>query len=86
MPKRKYGRRHQLERKRWEPVVARGDGWCAEAVCLKPSRYIDPDERWHLAHDSTGTHYIGVSHERCNTSEAAVRGNKERALPVRWAL
>lgn len=86
MPKSKYGRRHQIERQQWEPVVKRGDGWCAELICLMSSRYVDPDEPWHLAHDTTGTRYIGVSHARCNTSEAAVRGNKQRALPARWTL
>ena len=76
--KDKYGSEHQRERKRWVSVVARGDQLCAEMVCLMDTRTIDPREPWHLAHDPTGTVIIGVSHERCNTSEGASRGNRMR--------
>lgn len=84
--KDKYGSEHQRERKRWVSVVARGDQLCAEMVCLMDTRTIDPREPWHLAHDPTGTVIIGVSHERCNTSEGASRGNRMRgqARVTRW--
>ena len=84
--KDKYGSEHQRERKRWVSVVARGDQLCAEMVCLMDTRTIDPLDPWHLAHDPTGTIIIGVSHERCNTSEGASRGNRLRGQGrvTRW--
>ena len=75
----KYGTSYQAIRKAWAPVVARGDATCHEPICLMPTRAITPGSRWHLSHDPTGTVILGPSHQRCNTSEAATRGNKERA-------
>lgn len=83
MPRPKYGYDHQQERKRWAPRVARGECSCAEVVCLMESRTIDPRDPWHLAHDPTGTVIVGVSHERCNTSEGAIRGNQLRGMAPR---
>lgn len=74
----KYRWAHQQERKRWAPVVAAGEAYCVERVCLLRSRWIRPGSRWHLAHDPTGTVWIGVAHEKCNTSEGAARGNRQR--------
>lgn len=79
MAKPKYRHAHQQERKRWEPVVAAGEAYCAEARCLMKSRWIPPGSRWDLAHDPSGTVVIGVSHARCNRSEGASRGNRMRA-------
>lgn len=87
MAKRKYRRAHQAERAKWAPEVEAGRGWCVEPVCLMPSRWIQPGTAWHLAHDTSGTIWIGVSHARCNSSEGARRGNRSR-VPTsgRWVL
>lgn len=83
----KYGYAHRMERKKWEPVVAAGNAQCSEPVCLMRSRWIYPNERWHLSHDPTGTAYLGPSHRRCNEAENARRNNPKRAAtPARWVL
>lgn len=82
----RYRHAHQQERKRWAKQVEQGLAFCAEPRCLMPDRWIHPNARWHLLHDPTGTTYIGVGHERCNTSEGATRGNLARARRRRWAL
>lgn len=74
----KYGYAHRKTRAAWVSVAARGEATCAEDDCLHDDRTIHPDQTWHLAHDPTGTIVIGVSHERCNTSEGATRGNAMR--------
>lgn len=95
MSKPRYRYAHQQERKRWEPVVAAGEAYCAEPRCLMRTRWIAPGTKWHVSHDPSGTVVIGVSHERCNTSEGATRGNRmRRKRPVkrppptsgRWSL
>ncbi|WP_134740008.1 hypothetical protein [Nocardioides sp. 503] len=82
MAKPKYRWAHQQERKRWVPVVAAGEAYCAEPVCKMRSRLIPPawanTQLWHLCHDPTGTVVIGPGHRRCNTSEGASRGNRQR--------
>lgn len=85
MAKPRYRYAHQQERKRWEPVVAAGEAYCAERRCLMRSRWIAPGPwwTWDLAHDETGTVVIGVSHARCNRSEGATRGNRMRAKQSR---
>jgi hypothetical protein len=74
----KYGTAYRAIRNAWAPVVARGEARCSEPVCLMPTREIIPGSRWHLSHDPTGTRLLGPSHARCNTSEAATRGNTAR--------
>jgi hypothetical protein len=61
-----YGRKHRLERKRWEPIVAAGDAVCAR--CLRP---ISPGGRWHLSHDhfAADGSYEGIAHASCNIAE-----------------
>lgn len=78
MSKPRYRYAHQQERKRWAPIVEAGDGYCAERVCVMRSRWIQPGTAWDLAHDQTGTVYIGVAHQRCNRREGAARGNRMR--------
>ena len=78
----KYGHAHRKARAKWAEVVARGEAECCEIVCLKPSRHIDPDEEWHLAHTADGLDYLGPAHAECNTSEGAIRGNQGRAFLV----
>lgn len=69
---------HRAERMRYVHVVALGNGWCCEPICLMPSRYIEPGTAWDVGHDTTGTQYIGPCHARCNRSEGATRGNRNR--------
>jgi hypothetical protein len=93
----RYGWQHQKERKRWEPVVAAGNGYCVQtdprdptsppgSGCVMPTRWIKPGELWQLAHDYTGTTYLGPAHRRCNLRDAAIRGHRKRNQPTRWAL
>lgn len=74
----KYGTAYKAIRRAWAPVVASGEGTCHEPICLMPTRSITPGSQWHLSHDTTGTRIIGPSHGICNTTEAAIRGNRER--------
>jgi hypothetical protein len=78
----KYGWDHQQERERWRPIVAAGEAYCAEPVCLMRSRWIQPalanTQLWHVCHDPSGQIVIGVGHRRCNLAEAARRGNRMR--------
>lgn len=73
---------HRAQRRYWEPIVAAGQAYCAEPVCLEVrdgrSRWIEPGSPWHVCHDPSGTVYLGPGHARCNTSEAATRGNRQR--------
>ena len=82
MAKPKYGHAHQQERERWRPIVAAGEAYCAEPVCLMRSRLIPaawaPTQLWHVCHDPSGLIVIGVGHRRCNLAEAARRGNRMR--------
>ena len=73
------------------PVVDAGNAWCAELVCVMPSRHIAPGSPWALAHDHrdpTGRTLLGPAHRRCNGAEAARRNNPKRKQrePRRLAL
>jgi hypothetical protein len=60
---------------------------CVEPVCKFATRLISPWQRASVSHDQTGTQILGPSHLKCNLSEAAVRGNRQRARGrKRWAL
>jgi hypothetical protein len=60
---------------------------CVEPICLFRTRLITPWQRASVSHDQTGTRILGPSHLKCNLSEAAIRGNKQRgAKRRRWAL
>lgn len=80
---RGYDSKHKAERARWAPVVAAGQAYCTEPVCLEQrdghSRWIAPTEPWHLAHGDGQSGYRGPAHPRCNSSEGATRGNRGRA-------
>lgn len=96
MAKPRYRYAHQQERNNhWRPIVAAGEAYCAEPICLLPSRWIPPEwaptQLWHVCHDPTGTVVIGVGHRKCNTSEGATRGNRMRgrrepSTANRWTL
>lgn len=75
---RGYDQRHKDERARWAPVIAAGHGWCAEIKCIEHSRWIPPGSAWDLAHDEDRRTYRGPAHRRCNRSEGATRGNRQR--------
>jgi predicted kinase len=72
---RGYGAAHRRERARWAPVVASGEATCAERVCLKLSRWIDPveDADWELAHTIDRSGYLGPAHFICNRTEPQMR-------------
>lgn len=86
-----HTRRHRKQHEADAAIVNEGRAYCAEIVCLEErdgrTRWISPGSRWASAHDPTGTHYVGISHGRCNESEGATRGNKARATILRtWDL
>jgi hypothetical protein len=73
---RGYGSSHQAERARLEPTIQAGQGWCAEVICVMPTRWIRPGTPWHLAHSQDRSQWLGPSHERCNIAEVnRRRGN-----------
>ena len=91
MSKPQYRYAHQQERDRWRPVVESGRAYCAEPICVLPSRWIAPGTPWDLSHDVTGTHWIGPSHARCNRAENARRNKvwtktKRAKGARRWKL
>lgn len=78
----RYGYAHQKLRARWAVKVKAGNVHCWRCGC-----WLDPEQPWHLGHkDDDPTEYEGPECVRCNTSTAAVRGNKLRAHPTRWKL
>lgn len=83
---------HRAERKRWAPVVKAGEAYCVEPRCLVElaggTRLIVPGTAWDVCHDPTATYYLGPGHARCNRSEGAARGNRERGdnAADRWAF
>lgn len=84
---RGYGHQHQLEKAKWQPVIDAGHGTCHATICLEPTRTIQPDAAWDLGHTPDRTSYTGPEHPRCNRSEGARRGNKQRNRgPRRWIL
>jgi len=59
---RGYGRRHQLLRARWAPIVATGTVDCARC-----HQRIPPGAPWDLGHDDTDRRrYTGPEHPACN--------------------
>ena len=78
MTKPKYNGQHQRERARWTPLVNAGRVMCHAVRCLEPHRLIIPGTLWDLGHNPAGTAWTGPEHARCNRSEGATRGNKER--------
>lgn len=75
---RDYGHEHQQERERWRPVVEAGEAHCHAIRCLETSRWIHPDDPWHLGHNADRTAWTGPEHPGCNTSDGAIRGNRRR--------
>lgn len=91
MASKMYGTAHKAERKRWEPTIDNGDGWCNEPICLEEregrGRWINPATPWDLAHDRTTGQWRGPAHARCNRAEGARHGNTSKPpSPKNWAL
>lgn len=71
---RGYGSRHQRLRRQWDTTVQRG-----EAHCWRCHTWLPPGQPWHLGHDPVDRSvYRGPECPRCNTSDAAKRGNAAR--------
>jgi hypothetical protein len=72
---RGYGADHQRLRKRWAPLVERG-----EVSCWRCGLPIDPGENWHLGHhDEDRSIEARPEHaERCNLAAAGRKANAQR--------
>lgn len=68
---RGYGAKHQAERKRLAPIVARG-----QTPCAKCGDLIVPPEPWDLGHTDDRTGWTGPEHQDCNRRAAARRRNR----------
>lgn len=72
---RGYDAKHKAERKRLEPIVARG-----ETPCARCGERIIPPEPWDLDHQPDRQGYLGPSHQSCNRAEGArTRNRRARA-------
>jgi hypothetical protein len=71
-----WGSQHQRIRAQWAPIVASGQAFCAQPVCLYRSRWIPPGTAWDLGHTQDRTGWIGPTHALCNRREGGIRGNK----------
>jgi hypothetical protein len=70
----RYGWAHQQVRQQLLAEYSPTDP-CRQVPCLRPGQPLGPvTRRIHLGHDSTGTRYIGLVHDVCNTSDGARRG------------
>jgi hypothetical protein len=77
---RGYDAKHKAERKRLEPIVARGGIACAR--CGEP---IVPPEPWDLGHTDDRTGWTGPEHRDCNRADGARKRNagaRARRAPV----
>lgn len=76
---------HKAARAKVKPIVDAGQAYCAQPVCVMPSRWIAPGSAWDLGHDDSGTAYIGPTHATCNRVDGGKRRHR-RAEPRRWVL
>lgn len=84
---RGYGHSHQVERKRWEPIIATGNVLCANPQCDHPDTPIDPDEPWDVGHTEDRTGYRGPEHMACNRREGGRNGatvTNEKRATLTW--
>lgn len=88
MAARHHTPQHRAQREHWAPIVAAGQAWCSETRCLMASRWIPPGTPWDVAHTPDGLAYLGPAHAKCNRSEGASRGNRQRGRSSRrrWVL
>lgn len=71
---RGYGGPHVKLRDQWKPLVDSGQASCHAAICLMPSRRIQPGTPWDLGHTPDRTTWTGPEHQRCNRAD----GNRRR--------
>jgi hypothetical protein len=87
---RGLGTPHQRAKAKWKPTVDAGLAYCHAKLCLMPTRWIDPTLPWDMGHTEDRTAHTGPEHPRCNRTEGAIRGNRNRNAirrPYRrWAL
>jgi hypothetical protein len=67
---RGYDAKHKAERKRLEPIVARG-----ETPCARCGELIVPPEPWDLGHTDDRTVWTGPEHQDCNRAAGARKRN-----------
>ena len=77
---RGYGAKHQAERRKWEPIVARGEAYCWRCGC-----WLDPAKPFDLGHDDQDrTIYRGPECRPCNR---ATKGRtKSASRDDNWTL
>jgi hypothetical protein len=75
---RGYGADHQRLRAEWDAYVQAGDAYCHAAICLQETRWIEPGTPWDLGHTPDRQAYTGPEHPKCNRTEGARRGNRNR--------
>lgn len=63
---RGYDAKHKAERKRLEPIVARGG-----AICARCDEEIVPPEPWDLGHTDDRATWTGPEHRDCNRAAGA---------------
>lgn len=74
---RGYGTQHQRLRAAWQARINREGTTCVRCGGRIPAG----SRKWDLGHTADRTGYTGPEHVRCNRSEGASRGNKQRATP-----
>lgn len=77
---------HKALRKQYRRVVDAGNGWCAELICLMPSRHIAPYMPFDLAHDRATGGHLGAAHPLCNRAEGGRHRHAKNKRSERWEL
>jgi hypothetical protein len=79
---KRYGRRHQKNRRLWAAKVATGKVRCARPTC---GELILPGEPWDLGHDDANPKITwGPEHRRCNRATLShARGDEVSASVTR---
>lgn len=82
----KYGHGHAKVRAAMKAQLERdGSAYCAQPICVMPSRLILPGMKWCAGHDDPGTEYIGLVHKRCNESDAGRRARARQSVTrLQW--
>lgn len=86
---RGYGNSHQRERKKWEPIVAKGDVMCARQGPKCVGQPIEPGQAWDLGHNDDRTQWTGPECVPCNrgaggANGAAVTNAKRQTVSREW--
>jgi hypothetical protein len=75
--RRGYGKAHQMERARWQHLLAQG----AQPVCKRCGQIVKPDQAWDLGHSDDRTRWTGPEHAHCNRSAGQANSMRMRE---RW--